>query len=118
MRSAECAETDLCGGIIIRISAVERCAYSGNYQKCVKICLKKHINMHPLPDVAPVSHIAQGRIEKIAVLRRNAVLNRQPTVKIGHIILSAIGNRAGGSDFLTDFIRAEIARLIEKLRQI
>src|SRR6266496_5344634 len=70
--------------------------------------------MHPLTDVASVAHVALHRVEGLRQGRIEAALNRQPFWKARHVI----NCRHGGSDLLLEFVRTEIARLIEELRQV
>src|SRR5512132_3825025 len=54
------AKAVLCGIADVRVAIIERCAESGEYQKTMKVGLEKNINMHPLANVAPVSHVARS----------------------------------------------------------
>src|SRR5882724_5247940 len=107
------AKAVLAGIADVRVAIVEWCPESGEYQETMKVGLEKNINMHPLTDVAPVSHVARRSIESIRRLTKPA-LHGKPGVEVRHVVDAW----RGGFDLLIEIVRAEVAVLIEKLRQV
>src|SRR5687768_28946 len=69
--------------------------------------------MHPLADIAAVAHVTRHWIEGIGRLI-DASLDREPRVEVSHVVHA--GN--GGRYLLFDLVRAEVAVLVEKLREV
>jgi hypothetical protein len=79
----------------------------------MEVTLEQNVNMDPLTDVATVAHVTRHWIESIRWLRHPA-LNCEPRREVSHVI------DAGHCrcDLLFDLVRAEVAVLIEKLREV
>ncbi len=107
------AKAVLCGIAGVGIAIVEGRAKSGEYQEAVKVSLEKNINVHPTTDVPSVSHVARSGIECICRLIKPA-LHSKPGVEIRHVVDA----RRGCFDPLIEIVRAEVALLVEKLRQV
>src|SRR5258705_10509650 len=79
----------------------------------MKVRLEQDIDVNPLANVSTVTHITRNGIENICRLI-GAALHGEPSVKVSHVVNTG----HCGSNLLLDFVGAEIAVLIEKLRQI
>ena len=77
----------------------------------MEVRLEQHVNVHPLPDIATVAHVARHGIESIQALC-DAALNCEPRGEVSHVIDTGHCRR----DLLLDLVRAEVAVLVEKLR--
>src|ERR1700687_3237778 len=85
MWAAKSAEDVLRGIANVRVAIVESRAESRKNQEAVEVGLEKYVNVNPLSDVAPVSHVACGRIENVSRLI-DAPLHGEPGVEIRHVI--------------------------------
>src|SRR6266850_2882246 len=113
VRTTESSKAILCRVANVRIAIVERRAEAGQYQEGLEVPLKQNVDVDPLTDVAAVSHITTCGIKYVGRLTEPA-LYRKPGVEISHVINS----RRGGPDLLVDAVRAEVARLVEILREV
>src|SRR6266851_5591788 len=107
------AEAVLRGVANIRVAIVKRRAKSRKNQEAVEVGLEEYVNVNPLSDVAPISHVARGRIENVSRLI-GAALHGKPGVEIRHVI----DPRHRRSNLLLELVRAKVARLVEKLREV
>ncbi len=101
------------GIVVVGIAVVERRARSRENEKRVEVRLEQHVDVHPLSDVTAVAHVARHRIESIRALS-DASLDCEPRVEVSHVIDAGHSRR----DLLLDLVRAEVAVLIEELRQV
>ena len=113
MWSTKRAEADLARIAVVWIAVVERRACSGEDQKGVEVSLEQHVDVYPLADVTTVAHVARHGIESIRRLR-DAALHCEPRREVSHVIDAWHCSR----DLLLDLVRAEVAVLIEKLREV
>src|SRR5690242_17462975 len=97
--------------VVVRIAVVEGRAGAGDYEERLKVSLKQDVHVHPLPDIATAPYVTRDGIEYVARLSR-AALHCEPRREVCHVVDA--GHR--GPDLLVDLVRAEIAVLIEKLR--
>src|SRR6185503_17352061 len=109
--STESAESRLAWIAIVWIARVERRTGTRENQKCLKVSLEQHVNMHPLSDVSAVAHVTRHRIECVRWLS-NSSLYCEPGVEVGHVIQAGCGS----PDLLLQLVRAEVAVLVEELR--
>src|SRR5258706_2144818 len=113
MWSAKCAEGIVVRIVDVRIAVIEGSARLSKHQESLKVSLEQHVDVHPLTDVAAGPHIAHYRIQYLWSLVDPA-LHREPRVEISHVV----DPRRRGCSLLLDFVCAEVAWLIEKLRKV
>src|SRR5688500_8726512 len=79
----------------------------------MEVCLEQNVDMDPLSDVATVAHVTRYGIENVRGLIDTS-LHCEPGREVGHVVDAWYSC----SDLLLDLVRAEVAVVIEKLRQV